>query len=192
MTDNVMDVDDWDVFRENYELWKDKKPDIEYTLKAFDDFKKELSFFKTPKKYREFFKWQHDLIDEKPKSKKIFVTHNYLKNISMNHDECIELAERYKLDKYKPITYGGKSYDRHHVFFIPDYEDAKERLDITERQLRRYLTAFCKNGWLKDMGKSGPRGNKIYAAGYWHYYEGIYIKRWFFTECGEKVLDFTL
>jgi len=51
--------------------------------------------------------------------------------------------------------------------FIPDYSTMSEELNISQPSVKTYLAAFCHYGIFRKLGKAGPRGNMIYAVGYY-------------------------
>jgi hypothetical protein len=53
------------------------------------------------------------------------------------------------------------------AIFIPDYSFMEQELKVKQPLIKKYLAAFCHYGIFKKLGKVGPRGNMVYAVGYY-------------------------
>jgi hypothetical protein len=93
-------------------------------------------------------------------------------------DKGSKLAEEKRLGKYMS---GNKESE--YVLVLPDYADIEALLSLKEQTIRLYISRFVDMGILREVGKDGPRGRKIYAIGFWsHYGEGGSKRNMFLKE----------
>jgi hypothetical protein len=109
------------------------------------------------------------------KNTRFYDVFNYLHDNTMTHEKGSKLVDKQGWGKY---ARGGK--ENEYVLVLPDYArmaatlSMKEQsLPIKEQSLRLYVSRFVDMDILRPLGKEGPRGQKIYAIGFWsHYGEG--------------------
>lgn len=124
-------------------------------------------------------KWMQQAGIKKVLDKTRFIdVFNYLQKNTMIHEKGSRLVDKLRLSKH---VKEGKEYD--YVLVLPDYHDMQIELDITLQTIRLYVNRFVDMGILKELGKEGSRGQKIYGIGYWSFYGSDSGKRnWFLKE----------
>lgn len=90
---------------------------------------------------------------------------NYLCECQLGPQESDELMERRGIEPYE----AGENKVRRTYILIHnlDFEIMGKQLDLKPDPLRKHLQEMERMGILKKFGKDGPRGQLIYALGYW-------------------------
>jgi hypothetical protein len=142
-------------------------------------------------------KWQTDLIDRKPQLEMAFKVFDFIKANTITYAKSRSAVNRKRFGNYKHTVksgeHKGKTFDYDYVLFTPDYDRMKHKIGLGKRQVQRYLKALSETEpkILKDFGKQGPRGSKIYGVGYWGSYKdqsgARKPKRYFFMKGSREV-----
>ncbi|MGD0231909.1 MAG: hypothetical protein ABSC19_16400 [Syntrophorhabdales bacterium] len=139
-----------------------KKQVLKFLKHLEDNYKAELRV----KKDRKAPKWMQQAAIRKALENTLFhEVLDHLKGHTMTHDEGSRLADRRGLGEY---ARGSK--ENEYVLIMPDYAHMAAILGIKEQALRLYVNRFVDMDILKELGKDGPRGRKIYAIGFWSHY----------------------
>ena len=120
----------------------------------------------------------------------------YLWDKAMSLESSRELAERFGFGKYRVETKNGREVLRDYVLVVPNYNHMQSQLRMSKDLIRKFLRACCRAGFVMDLGKMGPRGQKVYAIGTWvPWGQSQFRKNPFLKKSSETVKawrDFTL
>jgi hypothetical protein len=80
-----------------------------------------------------------------------------------------KLMERYGIDLVKEENSAGVKVERYAVLVIVNHSRMNRELGLSAKSNtgQKYIKEFCRAGILKEVGKRGRRGQKIYAIGVW-------------------------
>lgn len=144
-------------------------------------------------------KWQTELIAKKSQLEMAFKVFDFIKANTIKHAENRSSRQRRGIGTYKHTIksgeHKGQTFGFDYVLFSPDYQRMEMQIGIRKRQIQRYLKALSETEpkILKDLGKEGPRGKKIYGVGYWGSYKnesGVSKpKRQFFMKGSREVKE---
>lgn len=96
---------------------------------------------------------------------------NYLCSCQLGYQDAEELMQRRGIEPYQAEMNNDdkkRTVDRIYVLLQKlDFEKMEEVIGLKPDPLRKHLQELEKIGVLKNLGKDGPRGQLIYALGYW-------------------------
>lgn len=120
-------------------------------------------------------KWQKAMIEKNPNTAKVFAIFDYIKENVKSRDDCSDFSKERGINFYTHTSKYGEKTVCPYVIFVPEYAHMGSELNLSKRQIQKYLKVLCKEypELIKKTGRDGERGNLIYIVGRWRPY---YVK----------------
>lgn len=114
--------------------------------------------------------WNNKKISEnlaRKRNSKLIQLMNYLCNHRLGIKESVLLADDIGAVPFSKKTKKGDYVEYALVLLIPNFEDIKNKLNISLSLIRKYLQGMGEAGFIKPIRKLGSNEQKVYALGYY-------------------------